>query len=213
MFQKVFISFPRGIWLHQGFVRANLEGKNSPSLLQFLLNEIADNAIGVIMDRGSSAKFTKNAVRDNARYGVLVQGQGTFGLLNDNDVAGGAYGVSVSDGAAPSVLQNRVSGTRECAVLLNCAGAAKVNENEIFDNAGDAVQVTQCAVQVCAAAPRGRAGSGAGARGGTWASHAHGNTARQVMDGLWTEARGQQKQSNEPGNNQHNLNTLTTGHR
>ena len=24
------------------------------------------------------------------------------------------------------------------------------------------------------------------------------------MDGLWTEARGQQKQSNDPGNNQHN---------
>ena len=24
--------------------------------------------------------------------------------------------------------------------------------------------------------------------------HAHGNTARQAMDGLWTEARGQQKQ-------------------
>ena len=28
--------------------------------------------------------------------------------------------------------------------------------------------------------------------------HAHGNTARQAMDGLWTEARGQQKQSNDP---------------
>ena len=33
---------------------------------------------------------------------------------------------------------------------------------------------------------------------------------RQVMDGLWTEARGRQKQSNDPGNNQHNLNTPTT---
>ena len=30
------------------------------------------------------------------------------------------------------------------------------------------------------------------------------HTARQAMDGLWTEARGQQKQSNDPGNNQHN---------
>ena len=40
--------------------------------------------------------------------------------------------------------------------------------------------------------------------------HAH-RTARQAMDGLWTEARGQQKQSNDPGNNQHNLNTPTTG--
>ena len=27
------------------------------------------------------------------------------------------------------------------------------------------------------------------------------------MDGLWTEACGQQKQSNNPGNNQHILNT------
>ena len=34
--------------------------------------------------------------------------------------------------------------------------------------------------------------------------HAHRNTARQVVDGLWTEARGQRKQSNEPGNDQHN---------
>ena len=41
--------------------------------------------------------------------------------------------------------------------------------------------------------------------------HAHGNTARQAMDGLWTEARGQQKQLNNPGNNQHNLNTPTIG--
>ena len=31
------------------------------------------------------------------------------------------------------------------------------------------------------------------------------------MDGLWTEARGQQKQSNDPTNNQHILNTPTTG--
>ena len=31
------------------------------------------------------------------------------------------------------------------------------------------------------------------------------------MDGLWTEARGQQKQLNDPGNNQHNLNTPTAG--
>ena len=33
--------------------------------------------------------------------------------------------------------------------------------------------------------------------------HAHGNTARQVVDGLRTEVCGQQKQSNDPGNNQH----------
>ena len=36
---------------------------------------------------------------------------------------------------------------------------------------------------------------------------------RQVMDGLWTEARGRQKQSNDPGNNQHNRDTPTTGRR
>ena len=33
--------------------------------------------------------------------------------------------------------------------------------------------------------------------------HAHGNAARQVVDGLRTEVWGQQKQSNDPGNNQH----------
>ena len=43
--------------------------------------------------------------------------------------------------------------------------------------------------------------------------HAHRNTARQATDGLWTEARGQQKQSNDPGNNQHILNTPTIGRR
>ena len=34
--------------------------------------------------------------------------------------------------------------------------------------------------------------------------HAHGNTARQATDGLWIEAHGRQKHSNDPGNNQHN---------
>ena len=43
--------------------------------------------------------------------------------------------------------------------------------------------------------------------------HAHTNTARQAMDGLWTEARGQQKQSNDLGNNQHILNAPTIGRR
>ena len=35
-------------------------------------------------------------------------------------------------------------------------------------------------------------------------AHAHGNTERQVVDGLRTEVWGQQKQSNDPRNNQHN---------
>ena len=41
--------------------------------------------------------------------------------------------------------------------------------------------------------------------------HAHGNAARQVVDGLGTEMCGQQKQSNDPRNNQHSPNTPTTG--
>ena len=41
--------------------------------------------------------------------------------------------------------------------------------------------------------------------------HAHGNAARQVVDGLRTEVCGQQKQSNDPRNNQHNPKTRTTG--
>ena len=36
---------------------------------------------------------------------------------------------------------------------------------------------------------------------------------RQAMDGLWPEVCGQQKQSNDPGNNQHILNTPITGRR
>ena len=40
-----------------------------------------------------------------------------------------------------------------------------------------------------------------------------GGAARQATDGLWTEVCGQQKQSNDPGNNQHILNTPTTGRR
>ena len=43
--------------------------------------------------------------------------------------------------------------------------------------------------------------------------HTHGNTARQAMDGLRMELCGQQKQSNDPRNNQHNLNTPATGRR
>ena len=41
--------------------------------------------------------------------------------------------------------------------------------------------------------------------------HAHRKAARQVVDGLRTEVCGQQKQSNDPRNNQHNPNTPTTG--
>ena len=41
----------------------------------------------------------------------------------------------------------------------------------------------------------------------------HRNTARQAMDGLWTEVCGQQKQSNDPGNNHHILNTPIIGRR
>ena len=61
---------------------------------------------------------------------------------------------------------------------------------------------------------------------GTWSSYGlqsppvwdpapgpHRNTARQVVDGLWTEVCGQQKQSNDPGNNQHILNTPIIGRR
>ena len=44
-------------------------------------------------------------------------------------------------------------------------------------------------------------------------AHAHGNTERQVVDGLRTEVCGQQQQSNYPHNNQHILNTPTTGRR
>ena len=33
------------------------------------------------------------------------------------------------------------------------------------------------------------------------------------MDGLWTEARGQQKQSNDPRHSQHILNMPIIGHR
>ena len=52
------------------------------------------------------------------------------------------------------------------------------------------------------------------ARGGTGhLGHTHRNTVRQAMDGLWTEARGKQKQSNDPGNNQHILNTPAIGRR
>ena len=55
-------------------------------------------------------------------------------------------------------------------------------------------------------------------RDSAWRSRAPGplvyrNTVRQATDGLWTEVRGQQKQSNDAGNNQHILNTPTIGHR
>ena len=43
--------------------------------------------------------------------------------------------------------------------------------------------------------------------------HAHGNAARQIVDGLRTKVWGQQKQSNDPRNSQHNPKTPTTGRR
>ena len=71
------------------------------------------------------------------------------------------------------------------------------------------------------------AGGGRGREGGrrghmvdgpdsAWRNRApgpHRNTARQAMDGLWAEVCGQQKQSNDPGNNQHIPNTPIIGRR
>ena len=48
---------------------------------------------------------------------------------------------------------------------------------------------------------------------GTTAGGGGGLACGRPVDGLWTEARGQQKQSNDPGNNQHILNTPTIGRR
>ena len=86
-----------------------------------------------------------------------------------------------------------------------------------------------CCVLCCVLGVTGRGGGGTrdprsgGAhvvdgRDNAWRSrapgpHAHGNAARQVVDGLWTEVCGQQTQSNVPGNNQHNPNPQTTGRR
>ena len=53
---------------------------------------------------------------------------------------------------------------------------------------------------------RGGGGGGSGPDS-EWRNRApglHRNTARQATDGLWTEVCGQQTQSNDPGNNQHN---------
>ena len=58
-----------------------------------------------------------------------------------------------------------------------------------------------------------RAIGGGGYKVPTYSTSAHRNTARQAMDGLWTEVCGRQKQSNEPGNNQHILNTPIIGRR
>ena len=48
-------------------------------------------------------------------------------------------------------------------------------------------------------------------RSGAPGPRAHGNAARQVVDGLRTEVCGQLQQSNDPRDNQHNPNTPTTG--
>ena len=54
---------------------------------------------------------------------------------------------------------------------------------------------------------------GIGLRVGEGGAQPHRNTARQAMDGVWTEVCGQQKQSHDPGNNQHILNTPIIGRR
>ena len=64
--------------------------------------------------------------------------------------------------------------------------------------------------------PRGGRGHMVDGPDSAWRNRApgpHRNTARQAMDGLWTEVCGQQKQSNDPGNNQHILNTPIIGRR
>ena len=50
-------------------------------------------------------------------------------------------------------------------------------------------------------------------RSGAPGPHLYGNTARQVVDERRAEVHEQQKPSNDPRNNQHNIGTPTTGHR
>ena len=90
----------------------------------------------------------KNVISGNTSVGLLVHGAGTFGLVKDNDISGSPCGVAVEEGAAPSVVQNRVYHTRDCAVRLSSCGAATVRENEIFDNEQDGHQAVACAPQV-----------------------------------------------------------------
>ena len=59
---------------------------------------------------------------------------------------------------------------------------------------------------------RGTAGTTRGGTGHVGLTHTETQRGR-ATDGLWTEARGRQKQSNDPGTNQHILNTPTTGRR
>ena len=66
--------------------------------------------------------------------------------------------------------------------------------------------------------PRSGGAQGVDGRYNAWRSgapgpHAHGNAARQVVDGRRAEVHGQQKPSNDPRNNQYNRGTPITGHR
>ena len=61
---------------------------------------------------------------------------------------------------------------------------------------------------VCGVVGRGGGGGGVG-----WGFVQSWGTARQGTDGLWTEVCGQQKQSNDLGNNPHILNTPIVGRR
>ena len=56
------------------------------------------------------------------------------------------------------------------------------------------------------------AGTACGGTGHLGLTHTETQRGR-AMDGLWTEVYGQQKQSNDPGNNQHILNTPIIGRR
>eukprot|EP00668_Euglena_longa_P014514 GGOE01018504.1.p1 GENE.GGOE01018504.1~~GGOE01018504.1.p1 ORF type:complete len:502 (+),score=140.74 GGOE01018504.1:87-1592(+) len=115
---------------------------------ELLFNDIIQNAVGILLEGGSATRVVKNVIRDSGRCGVQVRGRGTRGLLKDNEVVGNHCGIAVEDAAAPLVAQNRISGSKEWGLRITGTQAAKVVENEVFDNPGHGLEITQSVVEV-----------------------------------------------------------------
>eukprot|EP01012_Entosiphon_sulcatum_P001219 TRINITY_DN10225_c0_g1_i2.p1 TRINITY_DN10225_c0_g1~~TRINITY_DN10225_c0_g1_i2.p1 ORF type:complete len:503 (+),score=74.49 TRINITY_DN10225_c0_g1_i2:95-1603(+) len=113
-----------------------------------LWNEILVNAVGIRVEGGAAPMLRKNVVRDN-KAGVVVSGQGSVGIIKDNDISGClGTALSILDTAAPSVLENRIFGNSQAGVVINAAGRCRLSMNHIYGNEGDGVVVSESDVEL-----------------------------------------------------------------
>jgi parallel beta-helix repeat protein len=142
-----------------------IERKGQPQVISNFVHECGK--VGVHVKSGADPHIQKNEVHHNM-LGIAVQGQGTSGTFEENDVfensAGcafidrcepiirlnnirlnGDYGISAHDGGQPWLEDNDVVFNRKHGIVLGDESNACVRRNRIHSNAGVGVEIKSLA--------------------------------------------------------------------